>query len=150
MAIQGTIKFVNPAKFSDKTQKWSQSIKVAVPGQADVVIYGASGAFDTYQPNTQVAIEQDGQYWRIAKDQTITQPAPGAPMSATPAAVTQGQGYTPTAHGYDHAAMQERAKNLTEIYLQIATDLTASLEFRHAPPDVLASATATIFISTRP
>ena len=41
MAIQGTIKFVNPAKFSDKTQKWSQSIKVAVPGQPDAVIYGA-------------------------------------------------------------------------------------------------------------
>lgn len=147
MAIQGTIKFVNPAKFSDKTQKWSQSIKVAVPGQPDAVIYGASGSFDTYQPNTQVMIEQDGQYWRLAKDQSgVSVTAPGAPMSATPATVTQGQGYGATAP--DPAAFLKRAQEYTTLYLQIARQVREDATFAMEPGQVIAAATATIFIKT--
>ncbi len=153
-AVRATIKYVNESK-TTSTGNFSQSIKVALGNGQEVLVWGKGGDYDHLQKGQDVMIEQskDGKYWNFCKDQRPANegsPTPGAPMSTTPAAVTNGQGYTPQANGYDHEAMQQRAKNLTEIYLQIATDLTASLEFRHAPPDVLASATATIFISTRP
>lgn len=148
-AIQGTIKFVNPTKQSEKTGKWSQSIKVAIPGQADVLICGPSGAFDTYQPNTQVMVEQDGQYWKLAKDQSgVSVTTPCAPMSSTPATVTNGQGYTP--NDYDHDAMKQRAKQLAELYLQIAKQVHEDTTFAMKPGQVIASAAATIFIQLRP
>ncbi len=147
MAIQGTIKFVNPAKFSDKTQKWSQSIKVAVPGQPDAVIYGASGSFDTYQPNTQVMIEQDGQYWRLAKDQSGVQvTASGAPMSATPATVTNGQGYTPPAPTSKEAMIQW-GEQCADLYLHIFNKITLSPEFAAQDLPIQKEATATVYIA---
>lgn len=151
MAIQGTIKFVNESKLNPTTNKWSQSIKVAIPGQADVYVNGPSGSFDTYQKDTPVMIEQDGKWWRLAKDQSGVQvTSPGAPMSATPATVTNGQGYAPQANGYDHEAMKQRAKYLAELYLQIAKQVHEDTTFAMEPGQVIASAAATIFIQLRP
>ena len=145
MAIQGTIKFVNPAKFSDKTQKWSQSIKVAVPGQPDAVIYGASGSFDTYQPNTQVMIEQEGQYWRLAKDQSgVSVTGSAAPSQNAPAPQHQAPPVQ------DPATLLRRAQEYTTLYLQIARQVREDATFAMEPGQVIASAAATIFIQLRP
>jgi hypothetical protein len=153
-AVRATIKYVNESK-NTSTGKFSQSIKVALGNGQEVLVWGKGGDYDHLKKGQDVMIEQsaDGKFWNFCKDQRPANdgsPAPGAPMSSTPATVTNGQGYTAPASGYDHAAMLQRAKHLTEIYLQIATELTGSLEFRNAQPDVIASATATIFISTRP
>ena len=150
MTIQGTIKFVNPSKENPNTGKMGQSIKVAIPGE-DIYVNGKANSFDHLQKDQQVMVEKDGQWWRLAKDQSGVQvTSPGAPMSATPATVTNGQGYAPQANGYDHEAMKQRAKYLAELYLQIAKQVHEDTTFAMEPGQVIASAAATIFIQLRP
>ena len=131
-----------------KDGKDKQNAQVNVPGVGEVKAWGFPSHFVNAVPGGTINVEQSGNYWNVKGGYAA--PVNGAPMSSSPATVTQGQGYGVTAHGYDHEAMKERAKNLTEIYLQIAAGVTGSFEFKHAGPDVIAAATATIFISTRP
>jgi hypothetical protein len=150
MAIQGTIKFVNESKLNPTTNKWSQSIKVAIPGQADVYVNGPSGSFDTYQKDTQVMIEQDGKWWRLAKDQSGLQvTAPGAPMSTTPAAVTNGQGYGGTANGYevDPEAFRNRALLLAETFCAVSKVIQNSAVYGMSTDEVISKAAISIMIS---
>jgi len=147
MAIQGTIKFVNESKLNPTTNKWSQSIKVAIPGQADVYVNGPSGSFDTYQKDTQVMIEQDGKWWRLAKDQSGLQvTTPGAPISATPATVTNGQGHTQPAPA-SKDAMIAWGEQCTDLYLHIFNKITLSPEFAAQDVPIQKEAAATVFIA---
>ena len=144
MAITATVKY-NDLRDTKNGQK--RALKVEAAGQSEMVtIWLNPDQGEYYKKGDQISIEQKGAFWNMCKDQ----PAPGAPMSTTPATVTNGQGYGATANGYDHAAMQQRAANITELALQIADTVRKSTTFAMSEDSVIASMTATILIQTRP
>ncbi len=146
MAIQGTIKFANPTKENPNTGKMGQSIKVAIPGE-DIYVNGKANAFDHLQKDQQVMVEKDGQWWRLAKDQSGLQVATsGAPMSATPATVTNGQGYTPPAPTSKEAMIQW-GEQCADLYLHIFNKITLSPEFAAQDLPIQKEATATVYIA---
>ena len=146
MVIQGTIKFVNPSKENPNTGKMGQSIKVAIPGE-DIYVNGKANSFDHLQKDQQVMVEKDGQWWRLAKDQSGVQvTSPGAPMSATPATVTNGQGYAPPATA-SKEAMIAWGEQCTDLYLHIFNKITLSPEFAAQDVPIQKEAAATVFIA---
>ena len=140
MAITATVKY-NDLRYTKNGQK--RALKVEAAGQSEMVtIWLNPDQGEYYKKGDQISIEQKGAFWNMCKDQ----PAPGAPMSTTPATVTNGQGYTP--HANDHEAIKQRAKLFTELYLQIAKQVHEDTTFAMEPGQVIAAATATIFIKT--
>jgi len=144
MAITATVKY-NDLRDTKNGQK--RALKVEATGQSEMVtIWLNPDQGEHYKKGDQISIEQKGAFWNMCKDQS----APGAPMSTTPATVTNGQGYTATPNGYDHEAMKQRARQLAELYLQIAKQVHEDSTFAMEPGQVIASAAATIFIQLRP
>ena len=134
------------ARYDNKQTKNGprQLVEVQLPGHAEKIgVWGKPGELDAFYVNGQINVEQKGQYWNLAKDQ----PAPGAPMSTTPATVTNGQGYGATAPANTKEAMIAWGEQCTDLYLHIFNKITLSPEFAAQDLPIQKEAAATVFIA---
>jgi hypothetical protein len=127
-----------------KDGKDRQNCMVNLPGVGEVKGWGFPDALEGAYVGGTIELSLNGKYYNIQKG-TFQAAQPGDPVPATP---PTGNGYTPP--GYDHAAMQQRAANITALALQIAKEVRESTTFAMAEDSVIASMTATILIQTRP
>ena len=140
MAITATVKY-NDLRDTKNGQK--RALKVEAAGQSEMVtIWLNPDQGEYYKKGDQISIEQKGAFWNMCKDQ----PAPGAPMSTTPATVTNGQGYgAPATASKD--AMIAWGEQCTDLYLHIFNKITLSPEFAAQDVPTQKEAAATVFIA---
>ncbi len=140
MAITATVKY-NDLRDTKNGQK--RALKVEASGQSEMVtIWLNPDQGEHYKKGDQISIEQKGAFWNMCKDQS----APGAPMSTTPATVTNGQGYTPPSTA-SKEAMIAWGEQCTDLYLHIFNKITLSPEFAAQDVPIQKEAAATVFIA---
>lgn len=140
MAITATVKYND---LRDTKSGTMRALKVEVPGVTGMItIWLKPDQGEHYKKGDAVTVEQKGEYWNMSKDQ----PAPGAPMSTTPATVTNGQGYgAPATASKD--AMIAWGEQCTDLYLHIFNKITLSPEFAAQDVPIQKEAAATVFIA---
>lgn len=128
-----------------KDGKDKQNAQVNVPGVGEVKAWGFPSHFTGAVPGGTINVEQSGNYWNVKGGYAA--PAPGAPMSTTPATVTNGQGYGSTAPANTKEAMIKWGEQYTDLYLHIFNKITLSPEFAAQDVPIQKEAAATVFIA---
>ena len=142
MAITATVKYND---LRDTKSGTMRALKVEVPGVTGMItIWLKPDQGEHYKKGDAVTVEQKGEYWNMSKDQ----PAPGAPMSATPATVTQGQGYGATSPTeIDPEAFRNRARLLAETFCEVSKIIQDSKVYGMSVDEVISKAAISLMIS---